>query len=86
MLKRILYFTFIQVEATIVEEEHEDLSCEALQDDEDAASLQHSLAAVSRKDVSTLVISFLSHIQFIFSSLLHPIFSFALELGHIKMV
>ncbi|XP_013870056.1 doublecortin domain-containing protein 2 [Austrofundulus limnaeus] len=39
-----------QVEATIVEEEHEDLSCEAFQDDEDTTCLQQSLAAVSRKD------------------------------------
>lgn len=58
MPESILCFAFIQVEAMIVEEEHEGLSCEAVQDEENATCLQQSLAAVSEKDVSTLVISF----------------------------
>lgn len=56
--------------------------------DSDATCLQINSTTGSREDVSTLFNKFyvvLSHIQFIFTSLLCPIFSFALESGQMKM-
>lgn len=77
-----------QVEAKTVEEEHEASTCTANRKSSDATRPKKTKAAGYKKHVSTLYNKFyvvLSHIQFIFTSLLCPIFSFALELGHMKM-
>uniref|UniRef100_A0A3Q3A3N6 Si:dkey-25g12.4 n=1 Tax=Kryptolebias marmoratus TaxID=37003 RepID=A0A3Q3A3N6_KRYMA len=55
-----VFFAFMQVEASIVEEEQEDVDWdEVFQDDMEATSPQQSLTAVSRKAVSTLIRSFM---------------------------
>lgn len=60
MPKNVLCFAFMQVEAMIVEEEHEDLSYEeAFQDDQDDMFELQPLAAVSTKAVSTPNASFM---------------------------
>lgn len=60
MPKYMLWFAFMQVEATIVEEEHEDLSYEEpVQDDQDTMCELQPLAAASTKAVSTLNTSFM---------------------------
>uniref|UniRef100_A0A3B5KYG5 Si:dkey-25g12.4 n=1 Tax=Xiphophorus couchianus TaxID=32473 RepID=A0A3B5KYG5_9TELE len=77
-----------QVEAKTVEEEHEASTSTANRKSSDATRPKKTKAAGYKKHVSTLYNKFyvvLSHIQFIFTSLLCPIFSFALELGHRKM-
>uniref|UniRef100_M4A0N5 Si:dkey-25g12.4 n=1 Tax=Xiphophorus maculatus TaxID=8083 RepID=M4A0N5_XIPMA len=77
-----------QVEAKTVEEEHEASTSTANRKSSDATRPKKTKAAGYKKHVSTLYNKFyvvLSHIQFIFTSLLCPIFSFALELGHMKM-
>lgn len=87
-----VFFPSLQVEAKIVEEEYEDgnrcaSSCKASLRDSDDSSTQRSSTTDSGKNVSTLIISLIQlvfHIQFIFTLLLCPIFSFPFGLGHIK--
>uniref|UniRef100_A0A3B3XBC5 Doublecortin domain-containing protein n=1 Tax=Poecilia mexicana TaxID=48701 RepID=A0A3B3XBC5_9TELE len=77
-----------QVRPKTVDEEHEASDSTADRKSLDASSPEKTKAAGCKKQVSTLYNKFyvvLSHIQFIFTSLLCPIFSFALELGHMKM-